>query len=568
MTTRETLRRAALPLLSVGIALVVLGPAVGRGFVLTYDMVFAPTQPLVPDSIGTGSQLPRSVPADAVIALLTKVLPGDLVQQAILLLLLAAGPLGAGRLVPTTSLGTRLVAATGYGWTAYVAERLFMGHWPYLVAYACLPWIAAAGLRVRRGEPKALAVLLLVCVPAALTPTGGLLAAGTALASAGPRRTGPVLVGLLVLNAPWWVPSVLRPGGALSTPDAVGAFAAREESWGGPVTSLLGLGGYWNSEVVPDSRALPMVAALGIVLAAIALAGQPMLARRWGVAPTRSLLLLGAFGVLLAAADSLPGGGAVLRWAVNTLPGAGLLRDAQKWVAWWALPLALGTALAVEWAAGRLRANAGRISLFAGAALFPILLLPDLAFGGFGRLATVDYPVDWARVRATLADDDRPGDVLTLPLGSFRRFAWNENRTQLDPAPRILPRTTLIDDTVHVGDRPIAGENSRLTEVRSALDDGPAALAAAGVGWLLVEHGTPGRLPAALAGLDRGYDGEWLTLYRVPGEVADPPDVGAPLAAVLVANTIVILMIAAGLLWVALPTGRFKRSSSRVNVEE
>ncbi len=553
----------ALPAVCAALALAVLAPLLGRGFTLTYDMVFAPRQSLLPDGLGLGSTLARSVPADAVVSLLTSLVPGDLVQQGLLLAALFLGPLGAGRLVPTDSLGTRLVAATAYGWTAYLAERLLMGHWPYLLAYACLPWVAAAGSALRRGEPRSWARVALWSAPAVLTPTGGLLAAGTAFAAGGWRQAPKVLGLALVLNAPWWVPSVLRPGGALSTPDAVGLFGARAENWGGAVTSVLGLGGYWNSEVVPASRELPLVPVLTLATAAAALFGCRVLARRWGAARARALVVLGAIGVFLALLDALPLGGALLRWAVATVPGAGLLRDSQKWVAWWALPLALGFALAAEWAARRVAAAAGRVALLAAAALLPVLAMPDFAWGGFGALRPVDYPDDWAAVRTTLDGADEPGDVLALPLSAFRRFAWNDGRTQLDPAPRALPRTTLVDDAVYVGGRAVPGEDTRMVAVRKTLAEG-GDLAALGIGWVLVERGTPGPIPAgALDALVERYRGPWLALYRVPGAVAARPDLGPPVVPVLLADAAAAAVVTSGVLWLALPPGRLTRRNRR-----
>ena len=552
---RALLRRSALPLVCAAIALTVLGPLLGRGFVLNYDMVFAPRQALVPDALGLGSALPRSVPADAVVSFATAVLPGDLVQKLVLLLALFLGPLGAGRLVPTTSVAVRVVAATTYGWSAYVAERLFMGHWPYLVSYACLPWIAAAAFAVRRGEAKSLPKLVLACAPAVLAPGGGIIAAVAALAYAGRRKalvTGAVAV---VLNAPWWVPSVLHGGAALSPAAGVGAFAARAESWGSAVTSVLGLGGIWNAEVTPDSRASPITPVLILLGVVLAVLGLRVLALRWGAAPARALTLLGAFGVLLASAGSVPGGGDVLGRLVSHVPGAGLLRDAQKWAAWWALPLALGIALAVEAGARHLRGRAGRGALLAAAALLPVVAMPDLALAGFGRLDTVDYPRDWAEVRAVVAGSDQPGDVLALPLSAFRRFGWNAGRTQLDPAPRVLDRPTLIDDTVYVGGTPIAGEDSRMVGVRAALARG-GDLGALGIGWVLVEHGTPGLVDQrTLAPLSEVWRGPWLTLYRVPGAV-DVDRGGPPVAPVLVGDFAALTIVTLSLLWLALPAGR------------
>ncbi len=551
------LRRSALPTVSALLSLVIVGPLLGAGFVLNYDMVFSPTQPLVPDSLGLGSAPARSVPADAVIAGLTHILPGDLVQKLILLLAFFLGPLGAGRLVPTESTGVRLVAAVGYGWTAYLAERLFMGHWPYLLAYACLPWIAGAGLALRRGEPKAWMRLVAWSAPAVLTPSGGLLAAGTAFAAAGWRRALPTLAAVTVLNAPWWVPSILRPG--VSSPDAVSLFDARGENWGGAVTSVLGLGGYWNSEVVPASRELPLVPILTIAVAVAALLGCRELARRWE--PAVAILGLGALGVYLALLGTIPFGAEILRWAVSEIPGAGLLRDAQKWVAWWALPLAMGFAIAMEQAVRHLPRR--RLAALAAAALLPVVSMPDLALAGFGRLETVHYPQDWAEVRGILLADDRPGDVLTLPLSTFRRFGWNDDRTQLDPAPRILPKTTVIDDTVHVGGRPVAGEDTRLPPIRETLA-AHGDLGAVGIGWVLVEHGTPGVVdPEVLEPLAERYRGEWLTLYRVPGPVDAATAVGPMRFPVLLADFSALLIVTVSWLWLALPTGRLSGLTRR-----
>jgi hypothetical protein len=532
--------RLVVPGVCLGLALLVLAPLLGHGFVLTYDMVFAPRQYLLPDSFGLGSALPRSVPADAVVGLLTTLVPGAVVQQVLLLGALFFGPLGAARLVPTESVGVRVVAAVGYGWTAYLAERLLMGHWPYLLAYAALPWVVLA----RKDTAK----LVLACVPGILTPTGGILVGVAAVVAGGTRRLKVTVPVAVVLNAPWVVPALAHSGTALSTEDGAVAFAAREESWGGPVTSLLGLGGIWNGEVVPDSRANPLVPVLTLATVAVALLGLRALGTRWA----RRITVLGAAGVLIAALPTLPGGQDAVGWVVANVPGGGLLRDSQKWVAWWALPLALGVAMAVERVG---RNGVGRKGIVAAAVAIPLIAMPDFAFAAWGRLHTAQYPADWYAVRDILVHDPRPGDVVTQPFSAFRQFAWNRDRTQLDPAPRFLPRPTVIDDTLYVNGRPLQGEDPRAQRIR----DG-APLASLGIGWVLVERGTPGR--TSTDGLEPVYRGRWLDLYRVPGPVAAAPDGPAE-------TPIVLAFVAAGgmilfsLLWLALPTGRLTALQGR-----
>src|SRR6185312_5005160 len=144
----------------------------------------------------------------------------------------------------------------------------------------------------------------------------------------------------------------------------------------------------------------------------------------------------------------------------------------------------------------------------------PLLAVPDLAWGVGGRLAPVAYPADWERVRAALADDPHPGAVLALPAGAVRSFGWNGGRPQLDPAPRFLPRPVVVDDALVVGRSgepalTVTGEDRRARAVAAALDD-PAALGALGVGWVLLEQGTPGPPPGpAVAALPQVVAGHW-----------------------------------------------------------
>jgi hypothetical protein len=123
----------------------------------------------------------------------------------------------------------------------------------------------------------------------------------------------------------------------------------------------------------------------------------------------------------------------------------------------------------------------------------------------------------------------------------------------------------VVDDTLVVGGRVIPGEDRRAAAAAGAIGD-PAALDRLGIGWVLVEHGTPGDVPAAaLAGLTRVHDGRWLALYRVPREAAGPaPAVtGGTAARVAVIATdaaVLVLILGAGVLLLRrrLPAGTFR----------
>jgi hypothetical protein len=550
-------RRLLAPALALGVALLVLGPALGPGYVLAADMVFVPRQDLDLDALGLGGTLPRAVPVDAGVALLTTVVPGALLQKIALVGAVWAAVLGAARLMPAGADGRRgwAAAAAGlvYGWSPWVAERLLIGHWTLLLGYAALPWVARAALRVRAGEPRALARLVLACAPAALSPTGALLAAGVVAVLVGRRRLAVAGALLGALALPWIVAGALHPSAGASDPAGVGAFAARAESWGGGLLSLLGTGGIWNALAVPDIRTTVLAPVTVLLLVALAALGWSRRGPGGLDGGVRRLLPLGVAGLLLAALAALPLGAGLLETVVRVVPGGGMLRDAQKWTAWWALVLALGAGVGVralrERLGGRFGAPVAAVVTTA-AVLLPVAATPDLAWGVAGRLSPVAYPADWQRVRDVLADDPAPGDVLVLPFGAYRAFEWNDGRPSLDPVPRWLPRPAVVDDTLVVGGRPVAGEDLRARVAGAAAGD-PDRLARLGIGWVLVEHRTPGPdVPPAVGDLPVVVDGPDLTLHRVPDAVAPPSAAPVRVALVVLAHACALGTVGGAVLWI------------------
>ncbi|PWR11089.1 hypothetical protein DKT69_27465 [Micromonospora sicca] len=508
---------------AAAVTAVVLAPLALPGYVLRYDMVFVPRQALSWDVIAPASALPRAVPQDAVVALATQLVPGWLLQRLVLVAILWLAALGAARLVPTDRTAVRVVAALGYAWTPYLAERLLIGQWGLLLAYAMLPWLVAAALDVRAGRPGALPRLLLAAAVAAITPTGGVLAlAAVAVLLPGRypgagRRAGTALAATVLLNAPWLVAGAGSATGGRSDPAGVAAFAARAENWAGPLVALAGTGGIWNGLTVPVSRqagVVPLATALLLLLAGY---GVPLLRRRWPARSAGRLGLLAAGSWLVAALGVLPGGAALLGWLVDTVPGAGLIRDGQKLLVPYALALAVAGALGAERLADRLAtrfdATTGRV-LLVGAALLPVAVLPDLAFGAIGRLRPVDYPADWAVVARQVAD--RPGEVISLPFQEYQRYAWNRGQVVIDPAPRYLSTPVLIDDTLRVGDLAVGGEDPRAARVRALLTAG-RPLPGTGVRWVLVQRAFGPPVPASsLVGLRLAHAGPELALYENP----------------------------------------------------
>ncbi|MBY6312822.1 hypothetical protein HQ606_08705 [Rhodococcus kroppenstedtii] len=520
--------RVGLLVWSVLPATIALGPLLGAllpggGHLLLRDGVTTPRSHLTDSALGLGEGAARAVPQDAVVAVASSVIDGGALVVGILLLALTGAGVGAGvliaRLLDTTAAAPRMVAATVAIWNPYVAERLLQGHWSLLVGYAALPWtvVAAAALRREIG-PRSVAAIVLCLGIAGLTPTGllmnALLAVAVVLAPGAPRRlaTGIVLSATALLSAPWSVAALTSGAGAASDPAGVAAFAARAEPGLGTVGSLAGLGGIWNGDAVPSSRTTWWALVGTALLLVVAAAGVPALWRRRSpviVAVTG----LGLLAVLVAALAATPLGLDVGRWAAESVPGAGLLRDGQKWVALWMPGLVLATAAA---ASSAVRAGV--------ASLLVVAALPDLAWGVGGALRPVQYPDDWTRVAATIGASER--DVAVLPSGTFRVFPFSGDVPVLDPAPRWLAADVLQTGDLPVGGQVVAGEGERAREVEDQLLAGRAPDPSLGVGWVLIEatsRGEFGRVDESLGALDAVHAGPDLLLYRVPDAVTPPP---------------------------------------------
>ncbi len=474
------------------------------------------------------------MPQDFAVALASHLLDGGIVVKLLLLFGLVAAGWGAARLadtvVPASGLPGQFVAATVAVWNPYVAERLLQGHWSLLVGYGCLPWVATWVLRLRDGDGTggffALAFWLAL---AGLTPTGLLMAAAVALvcvAVPGAGRSRAVCVAATLALAvaaalPWLTASAL--GGALTAYQAAGtpgfeAFAARAEPGLGTLGSLAGLGGMWNADAVPGSRSTPLAIVGTAALLAVLALGLAHVGRAGPRRTAAPLLLLALAAVAGPALLATGWGLGMLRPVVEAMPGLGVLRDGQKWAAL-AMP---GYAVAAAGSVVTLRRfRPAAVAAVLCATL--LLVLPDLAWGGWGRVTSVRYPPGWAAVAAAINADPQP--VAVLPAGPMRQFAWAGTAPVLDPLPRWVRADVLSTGDLTIAGQTVPGEGNRARGVQDLLLAGAPAeqLTAAGVGWVVAQIGSRGEMGSAartLANLPVVYrDGE-IALHRVGGHWA------------------------------------------------
>ena len=115
----------------------------------------------------------------------------------------------------------------------------------------------------------------------------------------------------------------------------------------------------------------------------------------------------------------------------------------------------------------------------------------------------------------------------------MRRFGWAGDAPVLDPLPRWVRADVLTTGDLTIAGRTVPGEGNRAREVQQLLLAGAGRdkLAAAGVGWVVVESNgaTSDSLPSLP--LPVAYHGGDLTLYRVGGDHPRPAGRGIVLAA-------------------------------------
>jgi len=508
------------PAAAAGLALglLALGPGLARGFLLTYDMVFVPSPPFSKALLGLGGGPPRAVPSDAAITVAARVIPSDLLQKLILLMIFVAACAGAAALLATGWRAARgsdapilacLVSGVFYAWNPFVAERLLIGQWALLLGYAGLPWVlrevCAGPIRIRWRR------LALVMLPAAIGGFAALTVTGLAvlpasLARGGGaarwRRLATVLVLLAVFSLPWLIPSLLVQVHA----DPAGAefFAVRADTPLGPLGSLVVLSGIWISQTVPRGYG-GAGSVFWLLVVACALGCYVLVARRqrgWSGLGLAGLLGLGISAIGVTSITRAMLHGLIAFWS-----GFAVLRDYQQFVAALALVEAIGLGAGAARLLGRdqhlstrpttpqpgrQRPETAAVVLALLAIMAPLILLPGLAWGLAGRLRPVQYPVDWLAARQIIDKSPQRGSVLLLPWGAYRRYPWDKGEAVYDPWNKLLSREVISNDGLEVGTKALAQESPdsiRLNRIVSASGSITGPLRAAGVRFVVVDAG-------------------------------------------------------------------------------
>jgi len=139
------------------VAVVVLGPALAPGYLLTNDMVFANDMSFPSQAQGTNVSTWASLPYLLILQWLSAVLPGWVVQKFVLFLVLWLSALGVHKLIGAPKVAAYF-AGLLYMLNPYVGLRLLLGQWTMLAVAAVIPFAVTSMLELLRSRSPVAAI--------------------------------------------------------------------------------------------------------------------------------------------------------------------------------------------------------------------------------------------------------------------------------------------------------------------------------------------------------------------------------------------------------------------------
>lgn len=519
-------------LLGLALGAVVVGPGLCGASLLNLDLVLLPDAVVPPGLFGLGPGLTQRVPLFGLLAAAGAVVGGAAAGKAFLVGTVAAGFVGAGRLVRPAG-GKLPSVAAGLLWAAgpFALTRIGAGHLNLAWVVATLPWAVPLFARPSADLRRTFLAALLLAVGGPAAGAIGLTAIGVSLVvESGGRRPVRTLLVAAAANAVWAAPTavVLWAGAGVA---GSGDFATTATSPAGWIAVVVG-NGFWSpAQQAGGVGAVGAVAAVG--LSALALLGRRDLDPAW----RRSATAGAGVGLLLAVASAVPGLRAAYA-AASALPVGAPLRESHRflalWLVWSAPASALGGSRAASALAARARDQAGPTrwaspTLVSGAAA-AVACLPLVAalavsvpgwWGIQGRLEPVSVPHGWLRARTEIQAG--PGPVLVLPWNEYPTLAFAGGRTVFNPLPDLLGGDVI--SSYDPGFEPGGGHQEQIDRRARVIDDlerrfpaaTPAAsptLARLGVRWVLLARGGD---PVRAAALD--HDPGLRVVLRDPAVV-------------------------------------------------
>lgn len=490
----RTLRPGWLPLRALGrfwpwlsglaAALLLLGPGIGPGSLLSLDLLATPEIPFPDAALGLGPELPRRVPLGVPLSWASGLIGGAAATKLLIVVAVAAAFAGAVRLARSAPPAAAVAGGMLYALGPFAATRLAAGHLGILATMGVLPWALPRLLRPSERPERTFLWLSGLAVTGVV---GGSLGLATVVAGLAfePRRRPRVVLSLAVLaQLPWLVPGLLVRGDGLRLAGGE-AFATAGEGPFGVVGALLAQHGFWRGSSQVGGEAGFGLLLVGAGLLALALFGHSSLPEPW----RRPLGALAVVGFVVAAGSALPGFEEV-HDRLTSLNVLAPFRESQR-----ALILSL-VWLAPAAALGVTRLARAEPALALGAPALLVAASVALAWPGLwgieGRLEPVDFPAAWAQARTVVRQ--QPGTVFALPWHEYMNLGFADQRRVLNPIPNFFGGDVVSSHDPELGGSlqesvdPREREAAALAERIVAGEAVGVDLPALGVRWVVLTH--------------------------------------------------------------------------------
>lgn len=476
------------------ISLLIVGPWLGRGYILTLDMVFTPELRL-PEQVGS------SYPFHALLHYLNFFIPADILQKFLLVGILIAAGYGAHRLISyvlvPASWHMRFGQAVGgifYVINPFTYERLMAGQYAVLLGYALLPWFLHGLLRLLRQPSRmtALRLGLLATVigivsihtlgPAALLAIVCLLGVIFRYKERWQQyatQLGAATLLFAVLSSYWLIPLLAGNSSAARQIAGFGAgdqaaFATGGANAAEKVANSLQLRGFWAERhdlfTLPWDRLGIAWHVLALLLIGAAVGGIVWCWRheRRGIA-----MLLGA----TLAAGALLASGLVTSVLSHAGPLAGF-REPHKFAMLialaYSLGLAAGIAALIDFWSEQFPVRSAVIPAAAVLLAIPFIWTATMLWGTNGQLAPRHYPAGWFAVNDYLKQQNS-AQAIFLPWHLYLHTDF-AGRNIANPAPDFFD--TPVVTSYEPGLPGVAGNPTIISrQVTDLLDDKPLDLA-------------------------------------------------------------------------------------------
>lgn len=462
-------RRAGwlLPLLWFsGLGLIVLGPLLSPGYLLLLDAPAGPhpsSPPLLP--LPSDGLVSAATPVTVLVRLITWPWPGA-ENKALVLATIVVGGVGLYRFAARTlelSTVPSVAGATLFVINPFVYDRLLAGQLLLTLAYALLPWALPSFLSVsadpaRRPALRATAwVAATAWVDLHIGGMAGLILVATVIVSPRSAVAKALLVATVIawvgaLHLFWILPSFLGQEAARLGSGDLRAYAPRPRSVE-ILAHVLALHGFWRTEFATPLARLPVqfLAGFGALVAAAVWGFLHALKHSWW-RHAAGLAAAALVGTILGMGTSFPPTAWLTRFLFDRVPGYGIYREPQKWIALLALGYAVFAATGFEALRERLSRSPewlrGALLL---TPLLPLLAMPLMLWGFGGQVRTARFPEDWHAASRMVSG--KPGRLLLLPWNLYQPLPFAGNRVIANLGPRFFPIPVLITGDAQLGRR-------------------------------------------------------------------------------------------------------------------